>query len=172
MKTYSLAAFVCLIAMTLFSCEKKTDPCATQLPAPQYSPNFILVDKNTGKDIFIKLNLEEYISGTQPCHSGTLGLVNDLNKNNGDTVAHNFFAFTNVRINVGYDSSACHTIYMNINGNDIDTIQFTGKVTQNTGPCYVYYTFEPDKVIYNGTEAQVVTSSCTNCYTKYYVLRK
>lgn len=165
-------AYVIILSIFITSCTKK-DPCAnTSLPPIPTTPEFLLVDKNTGKAIFDSVfSLDKYISASQPCHNGKLSVLNEPLKITADSVYHNFFSFGHVRFYVGYDASACHTIYMTINGNDIDTLEFTGKVSAIQNPCITNYDFEVEKLTYNGVEV-MPTINGPSVYNKYYILRK
>lgn len=173
MKKVLFIIFSSVIA-TFSSCQKSKDPCETAaLPPIPQSPAFILIDKNTGKEIYPGiLSLSKYINGRQPCNSNALTISNELIKNPGDSIYYNYFSFNNVRFNVGYDAGACHTIYMTINGTDTDTLEFIGKVTAIQEPCYTRYEFNIEKLMYNGSEIMPTIVSGAVAYPKYYILRK
>jgi hypothetical protein len=164
---------IAALLILLSACIKKNDPCANlSLPPIPTTPQFLLVDKNTGKAFFDSVfSLDEYISASQPCHNGKLSVLNEPLKITADSVYHNFFSFGHVRFYVGYDASACHTIYMTINGNDTDTLEFTGKVSAIQNPCNTTYDFEIEKLTYNGVEMPP-TIIGPAVYNKYYILRK
>lgn len=172
MKLYVL---IVIVAATIFgSCNKvvEKDPCAQYLPPIPLSPDFILVDKNTGEELYKVLSLDKYISGSQPCNNNKLSVLNEIAKNPGDSIYRNYFSFSNVRFNVGYDAGACHTIYMTLNGTDTDTLEFTGNVTAIQEPCYTRYDFNIEKLKYNGTEVAPTIVAGAAAYPKYYILRK
>jgi hypothetical protein len=171
MKSISMKMLVVIILLS--ACIKKNDPCANEsLPPVPTTPQFLLVDKNTGKVLFDSVfSLDKYISAAQPCHSSKLSVMNEPLKITADSAYHNFFSFGNVRFYVGYDAGACHTVYMTINGNDIDTLEFTGKVSTTQNLCNTMYNFEVEKIIYNGVEA-LPTIIGSAAYNKYYILRK
>lgn len=168
---------ICMKMLAIFillsACIKKNDPCANQsMPPIPTTPEFLLVDKNTGKVLFDSVfSLDKYISASQPCHSGKLSVMNEPLKITADSAYHNFFSFGNVRFYVGYDASACHTVYMTINSNDIDTLVFTGKVSAIQNPCNTSYSFDVEKITYNGVEV-LPTITGPAAYNKYYILRK
>jgi hypothetical protein len=168
-----ISIWITAIAIVLISSCKKNDPCANQsLPPVPTTPDFLLVDKNSGKPLFDSVfSLDKYISAVQPCHSGKLSVTNYPLKITADSAYHNFFSFGNVRFYVGYDASACHTAYMNINGNDIDTLEFKGKVSDTQNPCNTIYSFDIEKIMYNGVEIPP-TITGPAAYNKYYILRK
>jgi hypothetical protein len=171
MKHAYLGIFAVLILFS--SCLKKKDPCATEsLPPIPTTPQFLLVDKNSSKPLFDNVfSLDKYISASQPCHNGKLSVMNEPLKITQDSAYHNFFSFGHVRFYVGYDADACHTVYMTINGNDIDTLEFIGKVSETKGPCTTTYNFEVEKLSYNGVEVPPVIIGPA-AYNKYYILRK
>lgn len=169
---FTVLTFTALLIL-LSACIKKKDPCANlSLPPIPTTPDFLLVDKNTGKVFFDSVfSLDKNISASQPCHSGKLSVMNGPLKITADSAYHNFFSFGNVRFYVGYDASACHTVYMTINGTDTDTLEFNGKVSANTDPCSTTYHFQVEKVTYNGVEvAPTITGPAE--YNRYYVLKK
>jgi hypothetical protein len=159
--------------VSLSSCQKSKDPCETAaLPPIPLSPDFILVDKNTGEELYKVLSLDKHISGSQPCNDNKLSVLNEIAKNPGDSIYHNYFSFSNVRLNVGYETNSCHTIYMTINGTDIDTLEFTGYTTVTEDPCYKHYKFNVEKLKYNGAEVAPTIVTGAAPYPKYYILRK
>lgn len=161
------------VIVSFSSCQKSKDPCETAaLPPIPLSPNFILVDKNTGEELYKVLSLDKHISGSQPCNDNKLSVLNEIAKNPGDSIYHNYFSFSNVRLNVGYETNSCHTIYMTTNGTDIDTLEFTGYTTVTEEPCYKRYNFNVEKLKYNGAEVAPTIVTGVAPYPKYYILRK
>lgn len=168
---------VIIAATIICSCNKvvEKDPCdgTKYLPPIPQSPTFILIDKNTGKEMYPGImSLDKYITAKQPCNSNTLTITNEFIKNPGDSIYYNYFSFNHVRFNVGYDAGACHTIYMTLNGTDTDTLEFTGNLTAIQEPCYTRYDFNIEKLKYNGTEVAPTIVAGTAAYPKYYILRK
>lgn len=173
MKLHTLV--VVTSSILLCSCGKDVidDPCPQYLPAIPTTPAFILVDKTTGEDVFGgKINLEGVITASQPCNSNKIS-VKQLDYPNTDSIPHNFFMLQNPRFDVGYDKNACHTIYMTLSGNDIDTLEFTGVVNLYQDRCNTSYNFDIQKITYNGVEAPVKwTGVNAGQGAKYYILRK
>lgn len=161
------------VIVSFSSCQKSKNPCETAaLPPIPLSTDFILVDKNTGEELYKVLSLDKYITGNQPCNDNKLSVQNEIAKNPGDSIYHNYFSFSNVRLNVGYETNACNTIYMTINGTDIDTLELTGYTTVIEDPCYKRYNFNVEKLKYNGIEVAPTIVTGVAPYPKYYILRK
>ncbi len=145
---------IAAVAVLLAACNKERITDTECLPAPPQSPNFRLVDKNTGADV-----LEKYQDFTAANIPVAKESCNDYRLNasafsyNKDSAGRLSFYF-NWMYEPSTTNSNCRTIYLHHKDGDIDTIRFDGYVMPSSGrPC------DRDRLViehvyFNGEEVQ------------------